>query len=128
MQSLGGLDGHVDKGGINLSAGQRQLFCLARALLKNAKVIAIDEGTSNMDDETEMAMQQALRNSFKSSTILYIAHRLKGLQTMDRILVLEHGEICEQGTPKELAQNENSQFHSMLLAQRINIEEFCKNL
>uniref|UniRef100_W8AAQ1 ABC-type xenobiotic transporter n=1 Tax=Ceratitis capitata TaxID=7213 RepID=W8AAQ1_CERCA len=127
VQSLGGLDGRIEKGGINLSAGQRQLMCLARGLLKNAKVVCIDEGTSNLDDESAIAMQQALRNSFKSSTVLFIAHRLRGLQLMDRILVIENGEIKEEGTPRDLAQNPESLFYGMLQAQRISIEEFCAN-
>ncbi|XP_017480560.1 PREDICTED: multidrug resistance-associated protein 7 [Rhagoletis zephyria] len=127
VQSLGGLDGRIEKGGINLSAGQRQLMCLARGLLKNAKVVCIDEGTSNLDDESAIAMQQALRNSFKSSTVLFIAHRLRGLQLMDRIIVIEHGEIKEEGTPQDLAQNTQSLFHGMLQAQQINVEEFCAN-
>lgn len=127
MQSLGGLDGRVEKSGINLSAGQRQLICLSRGLLRNAKVVCIDEGTSNLDDESAMAMQQALRNSFKSSTVLFVAHRLRGLQLMDRILVIEHGEIVEEGSPRDLAQNPATLFHNMLQAQRINVDEFCAN-
>lgn len=127
VQSLGGLDGRVEKGGINLSAGQRQLICLSRGLLRNAKVVCIDEGTSNLDDESAMAMQQALRNSFKSSTVLFVAHRLRGLQLMDRILVIEHGEIVEEGSPRDLAQNPATLFHNMLQAQRINVDEFCAN-
>ncbi|KAL7741129.1 hypothetical protein ACLKA6_018157 [Drosophila palustris] len=79
VQQLGGLDGRVDRCGNNLSAGQRQLLCLARALLKNAKVICIDEGTSSLDDESDLCMQQALRNAFKSCTLIFIAHRLRGL-------------------------------------------------
>ncbi|KAM7354188.1 ATP-binding cassette sub-family C member 10 [Cochliomyia hominivorax] len=126
VQSLGGLDGKLDRGGINLSAGQKQLLCLARALLKNSKVICIDEGTSNLDNDSEFAMHQALRSSFKSSTVIFIAHRLNGLHNMDRIIVLDQGEIKEQGTPQELALNTNSIFYSMLQAQHINIEEFTK--
>lgn len=118
VQSLGGLQGRLDKGGTNLSAGQKQLLCLTRALLKNAKVVCIDEGTSNLDSDSEAAIQIALRNSFKSSTIIFIAHRLAGLQNMDRIIVLDHGEIVEQGIPRELAENPESLFHGMLQAQR----------
>ncbi|XP_053957905.1 ATP-binding cassette sub-family C member 10 [Anastrepha ludens] len=127
VQSLGGLDGRIEKGGTNLSAGQRQLMCLARGLLKNAKVVCIDEGTSNLDDESAIAIQQALRNAFKSSTVLFIAHRLRGLQLMDRIIVIEHGEIKEEGTPPELARDTRSLFHGMLQAQQISVEEFCAN-
>ncbi|XP_068143958.1 ATP-binding cassette sub-family C member 10 [Drosophila tropicalis] len=126
VQQLGGLDGQVDKCGNNLSAGQKQLLCLARALLKNAKVVCIDEGTSNLDDESDLCMQQALRSAFKSCTLLFIAHRLRGLQAMDRILVLEDGRICEEGKPMELAANTSSIFHDMLRAQNINPGDFTK--
>ncbi|XP_017097826.2 ATP-binding cassette sub-family C member 10 [Drosophila bipectinata] len=126
VQQLGGLDGKVESCGNNLSAGQRQLLCLARALLKNAKVVAIDEGTSNLDDESDLSMQQALRNAFKSCTLLFIAHRLRGLQAMDRIVVLEDGRICEMGKPQDLASNSSTIFHGMLLAQDINPDEFAR--
>lgn len=127
LQSIGGLDGRLERGGINLSAGQKQLMCLARALLKNSKVICIDEGTSNLDEDSEMAMHQALRLSFKSSTVIFIAHRLHGLHNMDRIVVMDQGEIKEQGTPQELAGDVNSLFYSMLQAQHINVNEFKKS-
>ncbi|XP_075152571.1 ATP-binding cassette sub-family C member 10 [Haematobia irritans] len=126
VQSVGGLDGKLDRGGINLSAGQKQLLCLARALLKNSKVVCIDEGTSNLDEDSEFAMHQAIRSSFKSSTVIFIAHRLHGLHSMDRIIVVDQGEIKEQGTPQELAQDSNSVFYSMLQAQRIDKDEFCR--
>lgn len=124
VQSLGGLDGKLDRGGINLSAGQKQLLCLARALLKNAKVICIDEGTSNLDEDSEFAMHQAIRSSFKSSTVIFVAHRLQGLNTMDRIVVLEAGDIKEQGSPRELAEDTSTLFYSMLQAQHIDKDEF----
>ncbi|EDW64800.1 ATP-binding cassette sub-family C member 10 [Drosophila virilis] len=126
VQQLGGLDGRVERCGNNLSAGQRQLLCLARALLKNAKVVCIDEGTSSLDDESDLCMQQALRNAFKSCTLIFIAHRLRGLQAMDRILVLDDGRICEQGKPQQLAADANSLFHSMLQAQDISLADFAK--
>ena len=126
VQSLGGLDGKLERGGINLSAGQKQLLCLARALLKNSEVICIDEGTSNLDNDTEYALHEALRTAFKGSTVLFIAHRLYGLQNMDRIIVMDQGEIKEQGTPQELVEDTNSLFFSMLHAQHISVEEFRK--
>uniref|UniRef100_A0A1A9WKS6 ABC-type xenobiotic transporter n=1 Tax=Glossina brevipalpis TaxID=37001 RepID=A0A1A9WKS6_9MUSC len=126
VQNLGGLDGRLEKGGNNLSAGQKQLICLARALLRNFKVICIDEGTSNLDSDSEFAINQALRNCFKHSTVILIAHRLSGLNSVERIIVMDQGEIKELGTPEELARNTTTIFHSMLLAQHINIEEFCK--
>lgn len=124
VQSMGGLDGKLERGGINLSAGQKQLLCLARALLKNSKVICIDEGTSNLDEDSEFAMHQAIRSSFKSSTVIFIAHRLHGLHSMDRIIVVDQGEIKEQGSPRELAENSSSLFYSMLQAQHIDKDDF----
>jgi len=126
VQSLGGLDGNLMKGGVNLSAGQKQLLCLARALLKNCKVICIDEGSSNLDDESDISMQHALRSSFKSSTVIFIAHRLRGLHNMDRVLVMDHGEIKEEGKPFDLARNPQSIFHGMLETQLINVDDFCQ--
>uniref|UniRef100_A0A1I8QDH6 ABC-type xenobiotic transporter n=1 Tax=Stomoxys calcitrans TaxID=35570 RepID=A0A1I8QDH6_STOCA len=126
VQSVGGLDGKLERGGINLSAGQKQLLCLARALLKNSKVVCIDEGTSNLDEDSEFAMHQAIRSSFKSSTVIFIAHRLQGLHSMDRIIVVDQGEIKEQGSPRELAQDSASLFYGMLQAQRIDKDEFYK--
>lgn len=125
VQSLGGLDGRIERGGSNLSAGQKQLLCLVRALLKNSKVITIDEGTSNLDSSTEQTMHQVLHTSFKSSMVIFIAHSLRYLNYMDRVMVLDQGAICEIGPPRILARDNNSYFHSMLLAQNINIEEFC---
>lgn len=118
VQSLGGLSGWLEKGGSNLSAGQKQLLCLTRALLKNSKVVCIDEGTSNLDTDSEAAIQIVLRNAFKSSTVLFIAHRLKGLQNMDSIIVMDNGEIIEEGSPRELGSNTESIFYSMLQEQQ----------
>ncbi|XP_073826163.1 ATP-binding cassette sub-family C member 10 [Musca autumnalis] len=124
VQSMGGLDGKLERGGINLSAGQKQLLCLARALLKNSKVVCIDEGTSNLDVDSEFAMHQAIKSSFKSSTVIFIAHRLQGLHSMDRIIVVDQGQIREQGSPQALAQDSSSLFYSMLQAQHIDKEQF----
>lgn len=125
VQSLGGLEGRIERGGSNLSAGQKQLLCLMRALLKNSKVITIDEGTSNLDPSTEQAIHQVLRYSFKSSLVLFIAHSLRHLNHMDRVMVLDQGAIQEIGPPQTLARDTNSQFHGMLLAQHIHVEQFC---
>lgn len=137
VQSLGGLSGKIDSGGANLSAGQKQLLCLTRALLKSAKVIRmnlpklwlklilfcfkivlIDEGTSNLDNESEIAIQIALRNAFKTSTILIVAHRLNGLQNTDRLLVVSDGEIIERGDFWSLAKNETTYLYRMLQEQK----------
>ncbi|XP_058453342.1 ATP-binding cassette sub-family C member 10 [Malaya genurostris] len=117
VQALGGLDAKLDPSGSNLSAGQKQLLCLTRALLKKSKIVLIDEGTANLDYESESAIQLVLKNAFRGRTVILIAHRLNGLQNTDRIVVMSDGEIAEQGAPRELAQNSETLFYSMLQEQ-----------
>lgn len=97
-----------------MSAGQKQLLCLTRALLKNSKVVCIDEGTANLDSESAAAIQSVLRTAFRTSTVLLIAHRLNGLQHANRIIVMQKGGIVEEGTPANLADDKSSQFSRML--------------
>uniref|UniRef100_A0A8B9TR09 ABC-type glutathione-S-conjugate transporter n=1 Tax=Anas platyrhynchos TaxID=8839 RepID=A0A8B9TR09_ANAPL len=88
--------------GENLSAGQKQLVCLARALLQKAKVLILDEATAAVDLETDLQIQSALRTHFKESTVLTIAHRINTIMDCDRILVLDNGQISEFDTPEQL--------------------------
>lgn len=94
----------ISTGGGNLSQGQRQLVCLARALLARPKIVIMDEATSAVDRGTDAAIQMALRDDFASAgcTVLVIAHRLSTVADFDRILVLEKGRMAEMGTPREL--------------------------
>ncbi|NXC38211.1 MRP1 protein, partial [Penelope pileata] len=88
--------------GENLSTGQKQLVCLARALLHKAKVLILDEATAAVDLETDLQIQSTLRTQFQESTVLTIAHRLNTIMDCDRILVLEDGRIAEFDTPEQL--------------------------
>ncbi|HKR81586.1 MAG TPA: ABC transporter ATP-binding protein [Candidatus Saccharimonadales bacterium] len=92
----------VGERGVKLSGGQRQRIAIARALLKDAPVLVLDEATSALDSESEVLIQDALWKLMESRTAIVIAHRLSTIQKMDRILVLENGEIIEQGTHKSL--------------------------
>jgi ATP-binding cassette subfamily B protein len=97
-----GYDTPVGQRGASLSAGQRQLVCLARAVIADPRILILDEATSNVDTHTERIMQRALRKLTQGRTCLTIAHRLSTVTGADRIIVLEHGRIVEEGSHKEL--------------------------
>jgi len=97
-----GYETPVGQRGHNLSAGQRQLICLARAVLSNPRILILDEATSNVDTHTERVMQRALRKISKERTTLTIAHRLSTVTGASRIIVLKEGKIIEEGNHKEL--------------------------
>ncbi|GFO42105.1 multidrug resistance-associated protein 1 [Plakobranchus ocellatus] len=106
--------GHMcGEGGENLSVGQRQLVCLARALLHKTKILILDEATAAVDMETDELIQETIRTEFKDCTILTIAHRLNTVMDYDRILVLEKGEVKEFDTPSALLEEPNGLFREM---------------
>ncbi|UJR10923.1 hypothetical protein I4U23_015108 [Adineta vaga] len=111
-----GLHSIVTESGSNLSVGQKQLVCLARAILKKSKILVIDEATANVDNATDELIQQAIRDKFRDCTVLTIAHRLRTVIDSDRILVLGNGEVLEFDTPNVLLANRTSEF-ALLVAQ-----------
>lgn len=100
-----GLDAVVSDNGSNFSQGQRQLFCLARALLRNSKVLMMDEATASVDMDTDALIQRTVRTNFASCTVLTIAHRLNTIMDSDRVLVMDGGVAAEYGPPSELLRN-----------------------
>lgn len=96
-----------------MSVGQRQLVCLARALLRKTRVLILDEATSAIDLETDELIQKTIRTQFSDCTIMTIAHRLNTILDADRIIVLEQGKISEFGTPQDLLANTESIFYGM---------------
>jgi len=114
-----GLDFKISEGGDNLSAGQKQLICLARALLRNSKIIVLDEATSSCDLETDRIIQNTIKDKFKDCTLLTIAHRLNTIIDYDRIIVLDFGRIVENDSPNNLLSNTNSIFYSLAKEAKI---------
>ena len=107
-----GYDTPVGERGGNLSAGQRQLVCLARAVLANPAILILDEATSNVDTNTERLIQESLRRIGRGRTCVVVAHRLSTVTGADNILVLDHGKIVERGTHQELLAK-NGLYHDM---------------
>ena len=89
---------------LNLSAGQKQLMTIARAMIENAPMLILDEATSSVDTRTEMLIQQAMDTLTKGRTSFVIAHRLSTIKNADKILVMRHGDIIESGTHEDLLQ------------------------
>ncbi|XP_061394481.1 multidrug resistance-associated protein 1 isoform X5 [Musca vetustissima] len=108
-----GLNHEITEGGENLSVGQRQLVCLARALLRKTKVLILDEATAAVDLETDDLIQKTIRSEFADCTILTIAHRLNTIMDSDKVIVLDKGEIAEFDSPANLLNNPQSAFYSM---------------
>ena len=112
-----GLGTIVGDRGVKLSAGQRQRLGIARAFLKNAPILLLDEATSALDSESEEAVRQALDRLMGSRTVIAIAHRLSTLRSFDRIVVLQFGKVCEQGSPRVLVQRKG--VYSNLLRREV---------
>ena len=101
-QGRKGYDAHVGERGVKLSGGQRQRIAIARVMLKDAPILLLDEATSALDSEVEAAIQESLDKMMENKTVIAIAHRLSTIAAMDRLIVLDHGQIVEQGTHAEL--------------------------
>lgn len=108
-----GYDTSVEKGGERLSAGQRQLVAFARAFLADPAVLILDEATSSLDIPSERLVQRALQTLLADRTAIIIAHRLSTVEIADRVLVLEHGRVLEDGSPAQLAQQTDGHYASL---------------
>ncbi|MFT5113183.1 MAG: ATP-binding cassette subfamily B multidrug efflux pump [Parasphingorhabdus sp.] len=109
LEDLGGrhgYDAHVGERGVKLSGGQRQRVAIARVLLKDAPILVLDEATSALDSEVEAAIQESLYSLMENKTVIAIAHRLSTIAAMDRLIVMDKGEVVEQGNHQELLQTD----------------------
>lgn len=108
------LDDYVDEGGRNFSVGERQLLCLARAVLSKPKVLLLDEATASVDTETDAFIQKMIRSQFEGTTILTVAHRLNTIMDYDKVLVMDDGQVAEFASPKELLENKQGYFSQLV--------------
>jgi ABC-type multidrug transport system fused ATPase/permease subunit len=111
-----GLGCDVEDKGANFSVGQRQLLCLARALLRNSRILLLDEATASVDAESDALIHRILREEFRAATVLTIAHRLATIADADRVCVLDRGHVAEYDAPHTLLQDSESQFFGMVAA------------
>ena len=108
-----GFDTMIGENGARLSGGERQRISIARALLKNAPIVLLDEATASLDVENETKVQSALSRLLKGKTVLVIAHRMRTVENADKIIVLSEGKVAEQGSPKQLYTKENGIYRHM---------------
>ena len=113
-----GYNSYVGEKGCTLSGGERQRITIARALLRDPKILILDEATSALDTETEAKVQDALAELIKGRTVIAIAHRLSTLRNANRIVVLDRGTVAETGSHDELMRNENGIYYGLVMAQR----------
>ncbi|XP_030240279.1 probable multidrug resistance-associated protein lethal(2)03659, partial [Drosophila navojoa] len=111
-----GLQSKISEGGSNFSVGQRQLVCLARAILRENRILVMDEATANVDPQTDALIRATIRNKFRECTVLTIAHRLNTIMDSDKVIVMDAGQMVEFGSPYELlTESESKIFHSMVM-------------
>lgn len=108
------LTSKISEGGLNLSQGQRQLLCLARAIVSRPRIMVLDEATSAVDMETDALIQRSIREEFEDATLIVIAHRLSTIADFDRILVMGEGRVVEYDTPKGLMERNEGVFKALV--------------
>jgi ATP-binding cassette, subfamily B, multidrug efflux pump len=118
-----GLDTIIGEGGMDLSSGQKQLLAFARVLARDPKILILDEATSNIDSETEMLIEQAIRAVMTNRTSIIIAHRLSTIRRADQIIIVDRGRIVEQGTHEDLMEKVGLYHHLQMLQNGVSLQE-----
>nr|CAB3219632.1 multidrug resistance-associated protein 7-like [Phallusia mammillata] len=114
VESMGGLDCDVGERGKRFSTGQRQLVCLARALLKDVQIVCLDEATANIDLQSDALIQETVRKCFQNRTVITIAHRVETILDCDRVIVMENGKLVEFEEPGKLLRDPSSLFAQLV--------------
>ncbi|KAL3283296.1 hypothetical protein HHI36_006444 [Cryptolaemus montrouzieri] len=122
------LDMKVSEGGSNFSVGQRQLLCLARALVRNNRILVMDEATANVDPQTDALIQRTIRKNFEDCTVITVAHRLNTIMDSDKVIVMDAGQIQEFDSPHNLLQDHNGFFSKMLSETGPAMEKKLRNV
>jgi ATP-binding cassette subfamily C (CFTR/MRP) protein 1 len=116
-----GLQTMVEEGGAPFSVGQRQLLCLARAVLRKSKILLLDEATASVDNDTDRLIQTTIREMFADATVLCIAHRIRTILDSDKVLVMDQGTCKELGTPDELLSREGSVLRALAVESNLPV-------
>ncbi|KAL3283454.1 hypothetical protein HHI36_006598 [Cryptolaemus montrouzieri] len=122
------LENRVMEGGSNYSVGQRQLICLARAIIRNNKILMLDEATANVDPQTDALIQKTIRRKFADCTVLTVAHRLNTIMDSDKVLVMDAGKVIEYDHPYTLLQNPDGVFSRMVAEAGRSLSDQLKKI
>ena len=113
------LEVEIEANDTNMSVGEKQLICIARAMLKKSKIIIMDEANSYFDYKIDMLIQKSLMEYFQGCTLITIAHKIKSVMRHDRIFVLDNGELVDSGTPEELISKKKGLFYELYIQSQI---------
>ena len=120
LNYLDNLNMEIEENGSNLSIGEKQLLCFARAILRKHKIVVMDEATASMDYQTEHNIQRIINEELKDCTVITIAHRINTVINYDKIIVLDKGCLMEYGPPEELLQNEKGEFYQLYMQSQMH--------